>query len=172
MVVLPSKAWLLGLSVATLLTPLGVGADSDLALTCGPDFAVFDRGVGTDRRLLVVPWSEGGGLRVSGSVAIESDQPRRWLIHGSYVVVRSWNDLHVFRVGADFVPTKVWSAQIDQSRGNAGGTVHIEVDGSGVWSGTCGRSRPGGMRQDLMYRPARCVFRGAARSGPAPDVPD
>ena len=132
MVVLRSKAWLLGPFVATLLTPLGAGADSDLALTCGPDFAVLDRGVGTDRRLLVVPWNEEGELRVSGSVAMESDQPHRWLIHGSYVVVRSWNHLHVFRVGADSVPTKVLSTQIDQSRGNVGGTLHIEVVGTVV----------------------------------------
>jgi hypothetical protein len=132
MVFLRPNAWLVGLSAATLLTPLALGADSDLALTCGPDFAVLDRGVGADRRLLVIPWEEQGELRVAGSVAMESDQPHRWLIVGSHVVVRSWNHLYVFRVGSDYAPTKIFSSQIDGSRGSVGGTVHVEVEGTVV----------------------------------------
>lgn len=130
-----SLRFIVAVSVAcgvTAATPHGAGADSDLALTCGPDFGVFDRGLTTQRRLYVVPWREEGDLVVSGSVLMDADQPHSWLIYGRFVVVRSWNDIHIFRIDENFLPAKIFTSPIDDARGNVGGTVEVELVGSVV----------------------------------------
>ena len=120
--------WLLAVLVAVPQSDMAF--DSDLTVVCGEDFAVFDRFVPNGRILNVVPWVAEGELAVAGSVEMPGSQPHQWAIQQQYVVVRTWNELYIYRVGADFQPQLLHSSQIDEHRPSVGGTVALEVSGS------------------------------------------
>jgi hypothetical protein len=125
-----ASLWLLAMLAA--VPPTDAAFDSDLTVTCGQDFAVFDRIVPNGRLLHVVPWDREGELEVAGSVDMPGTQPHQWAIHDEHVVVRTWNDLYVYRVDLDFQPRLIHSRQIDERRPNVGGTVAMDVSGSMV----------------------------------------
>jgi hypothetical protein len=127
---MPKALWLIA---ALVLTPASsVRFDADLHVECGADFAVFDRFEPSGRVLNVVPWTATGQLRVAGSVAMPDGQPHAWVIHESLIVVRLWNDFHVYSVDNGFQPRLIHSARIDDERSNVGGTVAIELTGSSL----------------------------------------
>ena len=123
--------WLLVMPVPGQPTDAAV-RDSDLAVTCGQEFAVFDRDLPSGRTLNVVPWVLDGDLQVAGTVEMPGTQPHAWAIHGELVIVRTWNDLYVYRVDAAFQPQLQYSVQIDDVRPSSGGTVAISLTGSVV----------------------------------------
>jgi hypothetical protein len=122
--------WLLAVLVAG--PPSDTAFDSDLTVVCGEDFAVFDRFEPNGRILNVVPWVAEGELAVAGSTEMPGSQPHQWAIQQEYVVVRTWNELYIYRVGADFHPQLLDSSQIDEDRSSVGGTVALDVSGSSV----------------------------------------
>jgi hypothetical protein len=125
-----ASLWLL--AVLAVVPRTDAAFDSDLTVTCGQNFAVFDRIVQNGRLLHVVPWVREGELGVAGTVDMPGTQPHQWSIHDEHVVVRAWNDLYVYRVDRDFQPRLIHSRQIDERRPNVGGTVAIDVSGSMV----------------------------------------
>jgi len=117
-------------SLVLLAMPVVTHADSDLELTCGPEFAVFDRLISNGRTLNVVPLGDDGELTVVATIQMPPGQPHVWAIHDRHVVVRMWNDFYVYRLDQALRPELVASAQIDRQRSNVGGTTAIRLSGS------------------------------------------
>ena len=155
-------AWFLSL----LAVPVLVNADSDLQITCGPEFAVFDRFVPGGRMLNIVPWVNAGNLTVAATTQLPSGQPHRWAIYERYVVVRMWNDVYIYRLDDVFQPRLVTSARIDDDRSNVGGTTEIRVDGSVL--SVYGITRT--LRLDLASCTPRCELRPGGVAGPPPQA--
>jgi hypothetical protein len=114
-----------------LFVPIADGSfDSDLAVICGPDFAVFDKFGPAGRMLHVVPLTTEGELRIAGSADFPGTQPHQWLIWNAYVVVRSWNEIYIYRVDNLFQLELIHSSRIDEDRPPVGGTLAIEIEES------------------------------------------
>jgi hypothetical protein len=113
-----------------VLGPNALAADSDLAIVCGHEFAAFDRFTPQGRELRVVPWSTEGDLQIAGTTHMPEGQPHAWSIYQRLIIVRTWNDLYIYRVNAQHDLEMILSRKIDHSRGITGGPIAIQVTGN------------------------------------------
>jgi hypothetical protein len=105
-------------------------ADSDLAVACGDRFAVFDRFESAGRMLGVIPFVDSGPLAIASAVRMPEAQPHRWAVYRDYAVVRTWNEVQIYRIDQKFNAAMLGRFLIDDSRPNVGGTTAIELKGS------------------------------------------
>ena len=150
--------------VALFASPAPLAADSDLWVQCGQEFAVFDRMVPGGRELNVVPWDTEQDLRVAATVQMPAGQPHAWAIYNRYVVVRTWNHIHVYRIGDAYQPQLILSHMIDVERGTVGGPTAIRIVGSIL--------RAHGVAQDLIVDLDACEHEcPVSMEPPAAEVP-
>ena len=91
-------------------------------------------------------------------------QPHSWVIYRDYVVVRTWNDVQLYRVGPQFKAALLGRFQIDESRPNTGGTVAIELRGSVL--------RAYGVKNVLEFDLSQCATRCIPRTTAVERPPD